>query len=112
LIIGAGFGKVVASLVSNIIMPPIGMLIGNMDFSALVYELNDKTEIKYGLFITDAIYFVVVAFTVFMVIKQINRLKTAPPQAEPTTKDCPRCFSSISKKATRCPNCTSELGAA
>ena len=111
LIVGAAFGKVVTSLVNNIIMPPIGLLVGNMDFSELVIKLNNKTAIKYGLFVNDIIDFVIVAFAIFLVIKQINRLKTPPPAAEPTTKECPKCFSSISKKATRCPNCTSELPA-
>jgi large conductance mechanosensitive channel len=111
LVIGAAFGKVVSSLVENIITPPIGLLVGKVDFASLVIPLNDKTAIKYGLFANSIIDFVIVAFAIFMVIKQINRLKKTPPPAEPTTKDCPKCFSSISKKATRCPNCTSELTA-
>jgi large conductance mechanosensitive channel len=109
LVIGAAFGKIVTSLVNDIIMPPIGLLLGKVDFSSLAIQLNEKTAIKYGLFINNFIDFVIVAFAIFMVIKQINRLKKAPPPAEPSTKDCPKCFSSISKKATRCPHCTSEL---
>jgi large conductance mechanosensitive channel len=108
LVIGAAFGKVVSSLVNDIVMPPIGLLLGKVDFSTLAIQLNEKTVIKYGIFVNNIIDFVIVAFAIFMVIKQINRLKTPSP-AEPTTKDCPKCFSSISKKATRCPNCTSEL---
>jgi large conductance mechanosensitive channel len=108
-IIGAAFGKIVSSLVNDIIMPPIGLLMGKMDFSKLAIHLNDKTAISYGNFINNIIDFVIVAFAIFLVIRQVNRLKKAPPAAEPTTKECPRCFSSISKMATRCPNCTSEL---
>jgi large conductance mechanosensitive channel len=111
IVIGAAFGKIVSSLVSDIIMPPIGLLMGKVDFSTLAIQLNEKTAIKYGLFINNIIDFVIVAFAIFLVIRQINLLKKAPPPAEPTTKECPKCFSSISKKATRCPNCTSELAA-
>jgi large conductance mechanosensitive channel len=109
LVIGAAFGKIVSSLVNDIIMPPIGLLLGKVDFSSLAIHLNEKTAIKYGMFINTLLDFVIVAFAIFLVIKQINRLKAAPPPAEPTTKDCPKCFTSISIKATRCPHCTSEL---
>ncbi len=111
IVIGAAFGKIVSSLVNDIIMPPIGLLLGKVDFSTLAIHLNEKTAIKYGVFINNVIDFVIVAFAIFLVIKQINLLKKAPPPAEPATKECPRCYSSISKKATRCPNCTSELTA-
>jgi large conductance mechanosensitive channel len=107
-IIGAAFGKIVSSLVNDIIMPPIGMLLGNVDFSNLAIQLNEKTSIKYGVFINTVIDFVIVAFVIFMVIKQMNRLKKEPPK-EPTEKDCPKCCTHIPIKATRCPNCTSEL---
>jgi len=109
IVIGAAFGKIVSSLVADIIMPPIGLLLGKMDFSTLAIHLNEKTAIKYGVFINNVLDFVIVAFAIFMVIKQINRLKKAPPPADPTTKDCPKCCTSIPIKASRCPHCTSEL---
>ena len=90
-------------------MPPLGLLLGDMDFSGLAIELNEKTAIKYGVFINNILDFVIVAFAIFMVIRQINRLKKAPPPADPTTKDCPKCCSTIPIKASRCPHCTSEL---
>ena len=114
IIIGASFGKIISSLVNDIIMPPIGMLLGNLDFSDLAITLKDKTEaagavtIKYGLFINTVLDFAIVALAIFMLIKQLNRFKKADV-AEVTTKDCPKCFSSIPIKATRCPNCTSDL---
>lgn len=111
IVIGAAFGKIVSSLVADIIMPPIGLLLGKVDFSSLAIQLNDKTAIKYGAFINNILDFVIVAFAIFLVVRQLNRLKKAPPPAEPTTTECPKCFSTISKKATRCPNCTSELTA-
>jgi large conductance mechanosensitive channel len=112
IVIGGAFGAIVSSLVNDIIMPPIGLLMNKVDFKSLAVHLNDKTAINYGTFINNVLNFVIVAFAIFLVIRQINRLKKAPPPAEPTTRECPKCFSSISKKATRCPNCTSELTAA
>ena len=109
IVIGAAFGKIVTSLVNDIIMPPIGLLLGRMDFSNLAIHLNEKTAIKYGVFINTTVDFVIVAFAIFLVIKQINRLKKAPPPADPTTKDCPKCCSTIPIKASRCPHCTSEV---
>ncbi len=109
IVIGAAFGKIVTSLVNDIIMPPIGLLLGKVDFSSLMLQFNEKTAIKYGVFINNVLDFVIVAFAIFVVVKQINRLKKAPPPADPTTKDCPKCCSSIPIKATRCPHCTSEL---
>jgi large conductance mechanosensitive channel len=109
IVIGAAFGKIVSSLVDDLIMPPIGLLLGQVDFSALAIQLNEKTAIKYGVFINNIIAFLIVAFAIFLVIKQINRLKKAPPPAAPATKECPKCCSNIAVKATRCPNCTSEL---
>ena len=109
IVIGAAFGKIVSSLVDDIIMPPIGLLLGKMDFSALAIHLNEKTAIRYGAFVNNVINFFIVAFAIFLVIKQLNRLKKAPPPPEPTTKDCPRCLTSIPRLATCCPNCTSEL---
>ena len=111
IVIGAAFGTIVASLVNDIIMPPIGVLLGKVDFSALTIPLHGKVAIRYGLFINNIINFLIVAFAIFLVVRQVNRLKKAPPAAEPTMKDCPKCFSSIPKKATRCPHCTSELTA-
>ncbi len=106
LVIGAAFGKIVTSLVNDIIMPPIGWLVGRVDFSSLTIQINAKTVIKYGAFINSVIDFAIVAFAIFLVVKQINRLKAAPTA---TAKDCPKCCSSIPIQATRCPHCTSEL---
>ncbi len=117
IIIGAAFGKIVSSLVNDIIMPPIGLLLGNVDFSQLAITIKNKTEaaeavtINYGLFINTVLDFIIVAFAIFMAVKQINRFKRkeeAPP-AEPTTKECPKCFTTIPIKAIRCPNCTSDV---
>lgn len=128
IIIGAAFGTIVKSLVADVIMPPIGLLLGNVDFANLFVVLKDgatagpyvslndaqaagAVSLNYGTFINTIISFIIVAFAVFFLIRSINKLKrkeeTPPP--EPTTKDCPYCFSKISIKATRCPQCTSEL---
>jgi len=117
IIIGAAFGKIVSSLVNDVIMPPIGLLLGKVDFSNLAITLKAKTQtaeavtLKYGVFINTILDFVIVAFAIFIVIKQINRFKRKEeaPRAEPTTKECPKCFTAIPIKATRCPNCTSDL---
>jgi large conductance mechanosensitive channel len=115
IVIGGAFGKIVSSMVSDVIMPPIGMILGNVDFSKLSIVLREKTAtaeavtIKYGLFINTVLDFVIVAFAIFMVIKQMNRLKKKEAPAEVTTKECPKCFSTIALKASRCPNCTSEI---
>ena len=115
IIIGSAFGKIVSSLVQDVIMPPIGLIMGNVDFSTLAITLKEKTEtaeaitLKYGVFINTILDFTIVAFAIFMLIKQINRLKKEAPVAEPTTKECPHCCSSIPVKAMRCPHCTSEL---
>ena len=115
IVIGGAFGKIVSSLVSDVIMPPIGMILGNVDFSKLSIVLREKTAtaeavaIKYGLFINTVLDFVIVAFAIFMVIKQMNRLKKKEAPAEVTTKECPKCFTTIALQATRCPNCTSEI---
>jgi large conductance mechanosensitive channel len=111
IVIGAAFGKIVSSLVNDIIMPPIGLLLGKVDFSSLAFQLNEKTAIRYGVFVNNMLDFLIVAFAIFLVIKQINLLKKTPPPAEPTTKDCPQCCSAIPIKAVRCPHCTSELAA-
>ncbi len=129
IIIGAAFGQIVTSLVNDVLMPPIGLLLGNVDFSNLFLVLKGGTEagpyasladakaagavtLNYGLFVNTVISFVIVALAVFLLIRSINRLqreeKASP--AEPTTKECPHCLSIIPLKATRCPHCTSELG--
>ena len=124
IIIGAAFGKIVTSLVNDVVMPPIGRLLGRVDFSNLFISLSGgdyKTlaeakaagaaTLNYGMFINTVIDFLIVAFVIFMVIKQINRLKRqpAPTPGPVTTKECPFCLSVIPIKATRCPHCTSEL---
>lgn len=109
IVIGAAFGKIVTSLVNDVLMPPLGLVLGQMDFSGLAVQLNEKTALKYGAFINTVVDFVIVAFALFLLIKQINRLKKTPLPAEPSTKECPRCYSNIPLKATRCPHCTSEL---
>jgi large conductance mechanosensitive channel len=128
IIIGGAFGTIVKSLVADVIMPPIGMMLGNVDFSQLFLVLNrgdapgpfdtiDEAQaagavtINYGLFFNAVISFVIVAFAVFLLIKAMNRLKREEeaPAEEPTTRDCPHCFSTIPVKATRCPHCTSDL---
>lgn len=130
-IIGAAFGKIVSSLVGDVLMPPIGRIIGKLDFSSIVIPLArpegvDLTKltlkaatdtglpvIKIGLFLNNVIDFLIVAFVIFLVIKLVNRLqrKKAAPPAEPTTKECPFCASAIAIKAVRCPHCTSQLAA-
>jgi len=113
IIIGSAFGKIVTSLVNDVIMPPIGMLLGGMNFSDLVLRLgaSDKAAaLKYGNFMQTVVDFLIVAFAIFMLIKAVNKAVTLMKQEDvPTTKDCPRCCSSIAVKATRCPHCTSEL---
>jgi large conductance mechanosensitive channel len=123
IIIGAAFNKVVQSFVNDIIMPPLGMILGNMDFSALFINLSGKTyetlseakkagaaTINYGLFINTIVDFTIMAFVVFIMVKQINRLKREAPAAPaPDTKDCPYCLSKVAEKAVRCPCCTSAL---
>ena len=126
IIIGAAFGKIVTSLVGDVLMPPIGKLMGNLDFSNLFLSLDGKTyaslaaakaagapTVNYGLFVNTVIDFLIVAFVIFMLVKQINRLKKEPPAPPaPATKECTYCLSTIPLKATRCPNCTSEVRAA
>jgi len=121
-IIGAAFGKIITSLVNDIIMPPIGLLLGKVDFSNLYWNLSGTTypsladaqaagapTINIGVFIDTIIQFLIVALVIFLIVKQINRLKKPVPVVEPDTRECPHCFTSISKKADRCPNCTSEI---
>lgn len=109
-IIGGAFGKIVTSFVSDVIMPVIGLIIGGIDFSGLAFTLG-SAKVTYGNFINNIIDFIIIALVIFLMIKVIDNLKKkpAPVLAEPTTRECPRCFTSIPIKATRCPNCTSEL---
>jgi large conductance mechanosensitive channel len=122
-IIGAAFGKIVSSLVDDVIMPPIGRLLGHVDFSSLFLNLSDKSyetlaaakaagapTLNYGIFLNTIISFLIVAFCVFIVVQQVNRWtkKPAAPVA-PTTKDCPQCAMSIPIAARRCGHCTTQL---
>jgi large conductance mechanosensitive channel len=122
IIIGAAFGKIVTSAVNDLIMPPVGMALGRVDFSNLFVALNGVTyasldeakkagapTLNYGLFLNTCLEFVIVAFAVFLIIKQVNRLKR-PVVID--MRDCPYCYSKMAIKATRCPACTSEVGAA
>jgi large conductance mechanosensitive channel len=123
-IIGAAFGKIIASLVTDIVMPPLGLILGKVDFSNIFFALNgghyaslDEAKkagaptLNVGMFINNIIDFVIVAFAVFLLVRQINRLNAAPPTT-PTTRPCPYCVQSIPVQATRCPHCTSQLEAA
>lgn len=121
IIIGAAFGKIITSFVSDILMPPIGLLLGNVDFSGLFINLSGQTfatlaeakkagiaTINYGLFLNTVLDFLIVAFAIFLLIKQVNKLNRQPAAA-PTTKDCPYCLSAIPIPAVRCAHCTSQL---
>jgi large conductance mechanosensitive channel len=128
IIIGAAFGTIIGSLVADVIMPPIGLLLGNVDFANLFLVLKEgkvagpyaslaaakaagAVSINIGVFVNTVINFIIVAFAIFLLIRNVNRMKRkgeAPPTV-PTTKDCPHCFTTIPTKASRCPHCTSEL---
>ena len=127
-IIGAAFGKIVTDIVEGIVMPPIGLILGRIDFSSLFYVLDPAKGypaslaeakakgvpvIAYGQFINDVISFLVIAAVVFLLVRQINAIKSAveppPPSAEPTTKECPFCISKVPLQASRCPQCTSAI---
>ena len=123
-IIGAAFGAIVASFVKDVLMPPLGLVLGKVDFANLFLSLNGQAypslaaaqeagapTLNYGLFINTIINFLIVAFAIFLVVRVANRLKKAEeaPAPAPTTKDCPYCFTAIPVKATRCPHCTSML---
>jgi large conductance mechanosensitive channel len=125
IIIGGAFGKIISSLVGDILMPPIGRLMGNLDFSNLFIALNGQSydslkaakdagapTINYGLFLNTVIDFIIVAFAIFILVRQVNRLKKEAPAAAPTTRECPYCLTQIPLKATRCAGCTSEVKAA
>lgn len=123
-IIGGAFGAIVTSLVNDILMPPLGLVLGKVDFKDLFISLNGQTYaslavaktagapvIAYGQFINTVINFLVIAFVIFMIVKQVNRFRQPAPVAPtPATKECPYCASSIPVKAVRCPLCTSDLG--
>ena len=122
IIIGAAFGKIVSSMVQDIIMPPIGMLMGNVDFSDLFINLSSGTfnslaeakaagaaTINYGVFINTLLDFVIVAFAIFLLIRTMNRMKRKEEPTPATTKECPECLSTIPLKAKRCPQCTSAV---
>jgi large conductance mechanosensitive channel len=121
-IIGGAFGKIITSLVNDIIMPPFGMLLGGVNFTDLFISLDGQIypslavaqaagapTINYGVFLNTIINFVIVAWVLFLVIKAMNRMKKAPAPADPTTKTCPQCATEIPVKAVRCPHCTSNL---
>jgi large conductance mechanosensitive channel len=120
IIIGASFGKVVTSFVNDMMMPPIGLLLGKVDFSNLFINLSGKSfesladakkagaaTLNYGLFLNTMIDFLIVGFAIFILVRQVNRLKRQAPVAAPMTRECPFCFTDIPVKATRCPHCTS-----
>lgn len=127
IIIGAAFGAIVKSLVDDVIMPPIGLILGNVDFSNLFLVLKDgaaaaapyasladarkagAVTINYGLFVNAVISFIIVAFAVFILIRNINRMKKEEPAAEASIRECPFCLSAIPVKASRCPHCTSAI---
>src|SRR6476646_1286126 len=121
-LIGRAFGKIVSSLVSDVLMPPLGLLLGKVDFSSLFLNLSGTPQpsltaakaagiptINYGVFLQAAFDFIIIAFVIFMLVKQVNRLKKEPPAGPPTTKDCPHCLSTIPIKATKCAHCTSNM---
>lgn len=121
-IIGAAFGKIITSLVNDILMPPIGLLLGKVDFSSLYLNISSKSyasladaqaagapTINYGIFLNSIIQFIIIAFVIFLIVRQVNQLKKPLPVSAPETRECPHCFSPISKKADRCPYCTSEI---
>ncbi len=125
IIIGAAFGKIVTSFVSDVLMPPIGLLLGRVDFSSLFIDLSGKHSptleaakaigaptLNYGLFINSIIDFVLVAFAIFLLLKQVNRFRRTQAEAPappPDTRECPMCTSTISVRAKRCPHCTADL---
>ena len=123
IIIGAAFGKIVSSFVEDVMMPPIGRLVGRVDFSSLFINLGDKSygslqaakaagaaTLNYGLFLNSIVNFLIVAFCVFIVVQQVNRWTKKPaPTATPTTKECPQCAMTIPLAARRCGHCTAQL---
>jgi large conductance mechanosensitive channel len=124
IIIGAAFGKIITSLVSDVLMPPLGRVLGKVDFSSLFLNISGTSyatlaeakaagaaTINYGMFLNTVVDFLIVAFVIFMLVRQVNRWNKPAPAAAPTTKDCGFCCTAIPLKATRCPNCTSAIAA-
>jgi large conductance mechanosensitive channel len=122
IIIGAAFGKIISSFVADILMPPLGMALGKVDFSNLFLNISGKSydslaaakaagaaTINYGLFLNSIIDFLIVAFAIFLLIRMVNRWSKPAPAPAPATKDCPFCATAIPIAAKRCPNCTSQL---
>ena len=122
IIIGTAFGKIITSLVNDILMPPIGVLLGKVDFTNLFVNISSQryqrladakaagaATINYGLFLNTIIDFIIVAFVIFLLIRQVNRFKKKEEPTVPATKDCPYCLSAVPVKAVRCPHCTSGL---
>jgi len=124
IVLGAAFGAIVTSFVNDILMPPIGMLLGGVEFSNMFITLSGgqyatleeaqtagAVTLNYGLFVNTLINFLIIAFAIFLVVRAINRMQREPEpvEEEPTTRDCPYCLSTIPLKATRCPQCTSQL---
>jgi large conductance mechanosensitive channel len=123
IVIGAAFGRIVTSLVNDIVMPPIGVVLGRVDFKDLFIDLSGghyltleaakaakAATINYGMFLNTVVDFLIVALMIFLVVRQANRLKRQPAPVAATTKECPFCHTAIPIPATRCPNCTSQLG--
>ncbi len=123
-VIGGAFGKIVTSFVNDVLMPPIGLLLGGVDFQNLFLTLSGKhyatlaeakaagaATLNYGVFLNTVIDFLIVAFVIFLVTRQLARFKKPAPAAAPTTRQCPFCDTAISLKASRCPHCTSEVKA-
>ena len=121
-IIGTAFGKIITSLVNDLLMPPVGLLLGGVDFANLFLNLSGTPyaslaeaqaagapTVNYGLFLNTVIDFVIVAFVIFLVVRTANRMRRPAPAAAPATRECPHCLSTIPLKATRCPQCTSEV---
>ncbi len=121
-IIGAAFGKIISSLVNDVLMPPLGLIVGNVDFSNLFVNLSGTpykslaeakaagaATINYGVFLNSLVDFLIIAAVIFVLVRAVNRMKKQPAAAAPATKVCPFCLSGIPIKATRCPHCTSEL---
>ena len=124
IIIGAAFGRIITSFVSDIIMPPLGLIIGKVDFSSLFFNISGTSyptlaqakaagaaTINYGVFLNTVLDFLIVALVIFLLVRQVNRWGKPAPAAVPTTKECPYCVTAIPLKATRCPACTSEVRA-
>jgi len=121
-IIGGAFGKIVSSLVSDVLMPPLGLMMGKVDFSSLFLNLSGTPQpslaaakvsgaptVNYGVFLQTVFDFIIIAFVIFILVKQVNRFKKEPAAGPPTTKDCPQCLSTIPIKATKCAHCTSSV---